>query len=320
MLTPADKRWLGVWLAATVATLIASAFLTRHANAATHPRCTHANVTVGERGRCAHDANWLLGGHRPSKFRSPYYRKLGVRVPTGSVYKVRSAKATRRLKYRLGYACGPRDRHTGHCKLINGAFGPTLRYMLISGHRPFRYKQRSGNRRGAYEQAQKKVRAQSSLSKKQQLLVYYATTAINHNGFIGYSQAFRAGLQYPWPPFTHYSTTDCAGFVTSVYWRAFGGAAYGDPSGYGFRYVGWGGSIANSSNTHLVWRRGQSLNRLHVGDIIMYGYSWPYSHTVMLIDRAHLRVASHGSDLGPVNDPLYYRGDVYGAWRLNALG
>lgn len=89
----------------------------------------------GSHGFRVSNAQWLLGGHKPSKFRSRRFR-IYKGKPSGYFGK-NTAKAVVRMKYRLGY----------QRKFLKPVFGRTLRSFLLGKRkRPILYLRRSARR------------------------------------------------------------------------------------------------------------------------------------------------------------------------------
>jgi peptidoglycan hydrolase-like protein with peptidoglycan-binding domain len=90
--------------------------------------------------------------------------------------------------------------------------------------------------------------------------------------------------------------TDCSGYVTWVY-KVVG---LPDPSGLGFRPVGWTGTMAY---------RGVAVSSktVRIGDLAFYGGGAPYGHVAIVIRvRPTVLVSSHGGP-GVLIHPLRYR-------------
>jgi hypothetical protein len=89
---------------------------------------------------------------------------------------------------------------------------------------------------------------------------------------------------------------DCSSFATGCYWLA--GAQ--DPNGRGFDGYGFTGTLA--VHGHPV-----SLREAKPGDLIFYGWGAPWHHVTIYIGNG--LCISHGSERGPVVEPIDYRRD-----------
>jgi hypothetical protein len=93
------------------------------------------------------------------------------------------------------------------------------------------------------------------------------------------------------PNYPHYA--DCSSLATYCYWVA--GAP--DPNGLNFR-AGYTGTMA---------AHGRRVDAPRPGDLVLYGRGPTYEHVAVYIGGG--RVISHGSESGPLNLPVHYRGD-----------
>lgn len=96
------------------------------------------------------------------------------------------------------------------------------------------------------------------------------------------------------PSFPRYA--DCSSMATYCYWVAGGP----DPNNLGFR-AGYTGTMVNHG-----WR----VSVPRAGDLCFYGWQsrGVPEHVAVYIGGG--RVVSHGSESGPLNLPLHYRGDL----------
>jgi hypothetical protein len=95
-------------------------------------------------------------------------------------------------------------------------------------------------------------------------------------------------------------TTDCSGWVTQCHWAA--GAP--DPSGLGFRYVGFTGTLLEFAERH-----GQvftDLSRARPGDPIVIGPGSGWHATICIEPGPDPIVGSHGSEAGPLSEHQSY--------------
>lgn len=99
--------------------------------------------------------------------------------------------------------------------------------------------------------------------------------------------------------------TDCSGYATWLY-KISGAPTSGlagdlpDPSGFGYRIVGYTGTLAQ----HGV--RIAANAALHVGDLVFYGGGYPYGHVAVVVDAVRRLVTSHGQP-GVRTVPFNYR-------------
>jgi len=128
------------------------------------------------------------------------------------------------------------------------------------------------------------------------VIVSYATFGYNNRYKIHYTQSslrmygVRNKIRPPKIPYYE----DCSSFSTWTYW----GAGVPDPNGLG--YNGWG-------YTGTLVQHGNRTTNPQPGDLAFYGYGAPYHHVVVYIGNG--RCISHGSEVGPLLLPVYYRSD-----------
>lgn len=92
----------------------------RAVQAAPHdPPIVRPDLVLGSRGSEVCDAMWLMRGHNHFEIRT--YRRTPAGGPTDCLFGPRAAKATREMKWLLGY---PIDK-------VNGRFGRNLRNLLM---------------------------------------------------------------------------------------------------------------------------------------------------------------------------------------------
>lgn len=90
------------------------------------------------------------------------------------------------------------------------------------------------------------------------------------------------------------SYEDCSSFATWCYWVA--GAP--DPNGLGYNGYGYTGTMAD---------HGYRVSTAQPGDLILYGYYFPYSHVAIAISST--RAVSNGSEVDPSIVDIHYRQD-----------
>lgn len=103
--------------------------------------------------------------------------------------------------------------------------------------------------------------------------------------------------------------SDCSSSATWILWNAL-------HVPYGVRDVvndtrwlsGYTGTIARHG------KQVRDLANLAVGDLILYGYRWPYEHVAVYVGGGY--VFSHGSEAGPFKLPMRYRADFAQARRF----
>lgn len=280
------------------------------AHAAGIVRCATKEIHRGDRGRCVLQAGWLLGAHDPALRHGPYWRvrKVAPARKAGP----RFVGNVRAIKWRLGYPA----------KKVRGSWGPTLRGYLLSkrvrvkGHDrlvalhplPLKYRIRSAKRHleWDYDRRHPKVKP---LTARVKSMVADANYAIAHAYSIYYTQSqshredFRTrnckATPCRGPPLDHMGG-DCSGTIEGLYYRA----GLPDPSG---PFANYYGATSTQQRGVVVWQPGQTLTKLHPGDLVFYGY--PIGHVSMVLDYSG-HVFSHGSDAGPLRLPALYRSDA----------
>lgn len=113
---------------------------------------------------------------------------------------------------------------------------------------------------------------------------------------------------------------DCSGTVGNEFWNAMHdtGIFIADP--LGFRYTGVGNTTSMEAWLRANGKRVTTQGFL-VGDITRYGQG-QHAHTTVCIKAGTAKTSrwlSNGSEGGPYNVPLGYRGDLVGVWRHPAL-
>lgn len=283
------RRHLLIVLAATAAFFMAGLHDGDARLVLTH--CSQQYLHRGDRGACVKAAAWLLQGHEPMRRSLRTHKYFHVRhTSLTSHFGKRMARQTRGMKYRLGYTRNE----------INGVWGPNVwAYVVGSKLRPLSMRIRAGKRYQHHLHPRPRVRPSSARVAR---MLALARAAIAHNyansGRYYYTQGGNRSNFYNgitnWP-----EGGDCSGSILGLEHLA------GVPA-TGGTYFGYTGTIANG---RVVWRRGQSVSRLRPGDLIVYGWRWPYDHVAMLLNRA-LRVYSFGSTNCPCNLPAFYRFDA----------
>lgn len=128
-------------------------------------------------------------------------------------------------------------------------------------------------------------------------IVHWARWGVAHNGQIGYTQGPQRDDFLHLPVGHLPMETDCSGDVTQCNWAGSGKAPGADPSGLGFRFVGWTGSILEHAYKH-----GRVFTNLAHGlpgdDIVIGpGNGW---HVVKILEAGpNPVVSSHGDSTGP---------------------
>jgi cell wall-associated NlpC family hydrolase len=130
-------------------------------------------------------------------------------------------------------------------------------------------------------------------------MVRVAMYAVAREPYIHYSQA-RPMVDMAPPP-NYPSVMDCSGFATWVY-KSVGAP---DPNGYSPEYPGWG-----YTGTQIAHGRKVEPKDLKPGDLVFYGRG-SVTHVAIYIGDG--KVASHGSEGGPMVLPMYYRSDFHHA-------
>jgi hypothetical protein len=131
-------------------------------------------------------------------------------------------------------------------------------------------------------------------------IVKWAKYGVAHNAEIHYSEStvrddFLHATRGHLP-----MTTDCSGWVTQCYWAA--GAP--DPSGLGYRYVGFTGTLLSfaASHGHVF----TDLSRARPGDPIVIGPGSGWHAVICLEPGVDPIVGSHGSEPGPLSEHQSY--------------
>lgn len=111
---------------------------------------------------------------------------------------------------------------------------------------------------------------------------------------MGYSQGPGRSIM---PSYPHVQLDgDCSSYVTWV----FHSVGLPDPSGFGYRVIGWTGTLAQ----HGV--RIAANAKLRVGDLVFYGGGYPYGHVAIIVNAVKRLVSSHGTP-GIHVEPYNYR-------------
>lgn len=263
-------------------------------------------LSTGAKGRAVCGAQWLLSGHKPSRFTTG---KLAVRTyrlarpasrGAGCQYGRRMRRATRDAYWKLGWPAW--YTHSPAAE----RYGPVLRDVLTGARpRPIAYRVAAGKRANRATV----FSARSSTPVKVRRMVADARYLIVHRALVHYSQSNRMQIvrgRLNLPPLTRSIWEDCSSSTTGLYWLAH----LPDPNDLGYAGYGYTGTQANHGR--LVWVHGQSLTRLRPGDLIFYG-RWPYRHVSMYLGAG--LVFSHGSEGGPYLLPVLYRTDAATAHR-----
>jgi hypothetical protein len=131
-------------------------------------------------------------------------------------------------------------------------------------------------------------------------IVKWARYGIAHNSQIHYSESTLRDDFLHEPRGQLPMTTDCSGWVTQCYWAA--GAP--DPSGLGFRYVGFTGTLLSFAANHgHVFT---DLSRARPGDPIVIGPGSGWHAVICLESGPDPIVGSHGSEPGPLSEHQSY--------------
>lgn len=147
-----------------------------------------------------------------------------------------------------------------------------------------------------YTQAQRgrlqQVAHSRQVQKYRDAIIRAASVAWTHRGSMRYSQSASRGLLPSLPGVPR--ATDCSGYATWLY-KVSGLPTSGlsahlpDPSGFGYRIVGYTGTLA------LHGHRIPANGRLFPGDLVFYGGGYPFGHVAIVVDGFRRLVSSHGS-------------------------
>lgn len=121
------------------------------------------------------------------------------------------------------------------------------------------------------------------VTKYRNAIVHAASVAWSHRSQMAYSQSASRGFLPVLPNFPH--ATDCSGYATWL----FKVSGLADPSGFGYRIVGYTGTLA------LHGARVSASGRLFPGDLVFYGGGYPFGHVAIVVDGFRRLVSSHGS-------------------------
>lgn len=246
----------------------------------------------GQHGQRVAALQWVLAGHKPAAYRYGFYKG-----PITGRFDAKTATALKATKWRLGYP-------------TNAAKQPVAGrlFFLVIEHkvqRPLAWRLAAGRR------ANRAVTFKPApLPKPARTLIRDADYLIAHGALVRYTQTaarmtiVRDRLQLP--PLARTIWEDCSSSITGLYWLA----RLADPNGLDYNGQGYTGTQA--VHGRVVWRLGQPLSKLRPGDIVFYG-AFPHSHETMYLGAG--RVFSNGSDAGPFNLPVLYRGDAVYARR-----
>jgi hypothetical protein len=263
--------------------------------------CSRQTLEHNDRGKCVRAIQWLLRGRDPA-WRCKYaikkhqkgansncrYWRIRKGEPSG-VYGRATVLAVQTAKRRLGY-----DVHRA-----NGAAGPKLRAYLLGRPLPRSYVDRKEKRFWAWH-----GRSEGP-GEKMKKLMGLAAQAIAWSDHYFYTQTsrrsdFLTGLGPPWP-----KGGDCSGSVAAMYRLAYGASVQTGS------YSPWDWTGSMQDRGRVVWRAGESLTKLHLGDLVFYGYGGaPFTHVAMVISRDGGRVYTFGNDDCPCNASTLYRGDA----------
>ncbi len=131
-------------------------------------------------------------------------------------------------------------------------------------------------------------------------VVKWARWGVAHNASIHYTE----GQQRD--DFLHAAhghlpmSTDCSGSVTCWYWNA----GLPDPSGLGYRYVGFTGTVL--ANAYKHGKVTTNLAAARPGDPIVIGPGTGWHMTICVQAGADPIVVSHGSEPGPLSEHQSY--------------
>jgi cell wall-associated NlpC family hydrolase len=121
------------------------------------------------------------------------------------------------------------------------------------------------------------------VSAERKAIVHAESIAWTNRNLMGYSEGATRGFLPLLPNVPR--GTDCSGYATWLY--KVSGLA--DPSGFGYRVVGYTGTLA------LHGKRISANARLFPGDLVFYGGGYPFGHVAIVSDGFRRLVSSHGS-------------------------
>lgn len=165
----------------------------------------------------------------------------------------------------------------------------TWRLYTLAKHK------RQGSR--AWKKYMKALQAQPdpavAANKLRAAIVSWGRWNAAHEPQIGYSQGTDRDDFLHWPRGHLPMNTDCSGDVTQEHWAA--GAP--DPSGLGYRYVGFTGTLLEFAAKH--GRVFTDVSRARPGDPIVIGPGAGWHAVLVLEAGPDPLVVSHGSESGP---------------------
>lgn len=191
--------------------------------------------------------------------------------PIDGIFGVGSAQAAKTAKWHYGY---PKR------KVLPTAGIPLYKFLTGAKRLPLSYRIRRHARGYGVTRADK-------LRSK---IVWWAEWGIQNEPSIHYTMGPQRDDFLSHPPGALPMSTDCSGFATACY--KWAGAA--DPSGFGYRFVGFTGTMLDHGYT-------VPLFQARVGDLVIWGTA-PGHHVAVIInvsDRLDPTLSSHGREGGP---------------------
>ncbi len=152
-------------------------------------------------------------------------------------------------------------------------------------------------------------------SKVRKSIVAWGYALIKNADRVHYTQARR--FFYYDNPSSGNIELDCSGTVGNEFWNAMHdtGIYLADP--LGFRYTGFGNTTSMEAWLRQYGKPVTEVNGYLVGDITRYGQG-DHAHTTVCIKAGSAKTSrwlSNGSEGGPYEVTLGYRGDLVGVWR-----
>jgi hypothetical protein len=254
----------------------------------------------GNRGVRVKDAQWLMAGHNRYHFRI-YTGKID------GVFGSQTMIATCRAKWRFGYPT-TFFQDKGHATLAKcRQFGRVLRsYMLPWKRHTAAHKLPSNKWRWRVRlRIPPKKPPKPKLRREDKIIngvVSGAWWGYRHGGELHYTQGSYRWSAFLWhvnapPQLVRYA--DCSSWVSYLYYHAMRAVMRNPPDvlNHLFWRAGYTGTLA-SHGQHVY-------GTPHRGDLVLYGYGFPYSHVAVYVGSGH--VISQGGEDGPRYLPWTYR-------------
>lgn len=181
----------------------------------------------------------------------------------------------------------------GAAKTAKWRYGYPAKYVLpTAGQQLYDYLTGAVGLPPAYRirRRQRGFGGDSPETKLRNAIVFWAEWGVTHEPEIHYTMDERRDDWLRHAAGALPLTTDCSGFVTACY--RWAGAA--DPSGFGYRVVGFTGTLLDHGSTI-------PLSQARIGDLVIWG-AHPGHHVAVIVDVSNAKdpmLVSHGREGGP---------------------